>query len=258
MKNIAGFYDDYINYDEVYSAISTEFNNVTEFEVSQMKTKYGDSKTKRFLDKKYVTSKNVNHNIRRSENIIAADFETVVVDSKHYVFCSSICFIPNKNLKRNSKLIPEVEYEDNLRIEYFRSYIDTQELGSDLANIDELSSQVLLNFWNDLNYVVDNMITAKTKPIVYFHNMDKFDGVFILKLISLLLNNNLINVEDINVIQRNSVIYEIKVGKIRIRDSLHLLTGSLNKLAKTFLNESKKDIDIKFNYSSIVENILEI
>ena len=262
-NNPLGFYEDEIDYNQIYYDISDDFEDNMKSKYQYLVEKYGELKAKRIIDKSFITRKSLKHRIRRNENIIAADFETIVVNGKHYVFCSSICFSPNKNRSKckNNDLVLfnpcknfNDEYENNVVTEFSRSYININDLNEDLSNIEELSNRVLLNFWNDLKYIIDHRITVKTKPIIYFHNMDKFDGIFILKLIALLLDTKTINVQDISMIQRNNIIYEIKVGSICIRDSLHLLTGSLNKLAKTFLNESKKEIDIKFNYKSIVEN----
>ena len=261
--NPLGFYENEVDYNQIYYDISDEFEYNMKIKDILLNEKYGKIKAKRIIDKRYITRKSFRHLIRRKENIIAADFETIVVNGKHYVFCSSICFSPNKNKNKCKEkglvlFSPfrdfEGEYEKNVVTEFSRSYINTNELMEDLSNIEELSNRVLLNFWNDLTYIIENRITVKTKPVIYFHNMDKFDGIFILKLISLLLDTKTISVEEISIIQRNNIIYEIKIGSICIRDSLHLLTGSLNKLAKTFINESKKEIDIKFNYKSIVEN----
>ena len=90
--------------------------------------------------------------------------------------------------------------------------------------------------------------------MVYFHNLNKFDGMFILRLISLLLDDDEsgINSTDINITSRNNVIYSIKVKDITFKNSLHLIPGNLNNLAKTFLNEQRLEIDIKFMYDSIV------
>ena len=83
--------------------------------------------------------------------------------------------------------------------------------------------------------------------------MSKFDGMFILKLISVLLSNNTINANDIRIITRNGVYYEIEVCGIRFRDSLNLIKGSLNKLAKTYINKSKSEVDLEFSYDKLVD-----
>lgn len=265
--NPLGFYDNEIDYNQIYSDISDAYNDKLKKNDECLKNKYGELLALRIIDKRYINPKEENNKIPNIHNILTADFETIIVNGKHYVFCSSICFTPNKRItKSNSKEMnifnpckeEDEYYERNVIHEFSRSYINIKELNKDLTNIEELSNKVLLNFWNDLSYIINKRINRKTKAVTYFHNMDKFDGIFILKLIALLLDTETIKVENINIIQRNNIIYEIKVGNICIRDSLHLLPGSLSNLSKTFLGDSKKDIDIKFTYESIINNIRQI
>ena len=81
--------------------------------------------------------------------------------------------------------------------------------------------------------------------------MSKFDGVFILQLMSLLLKNKIISDSDIKIIDRNNVFYEINIAGIKFRDSYQLLPSSLDSLAKSFLNESKHEIDYNFTFETI-------
>ena len=113
---------------------------------------------------------------------------------------------------------------------------------------------MLLNFWNNIIFITNRNFTKKEHKMVYFHNLNKFDGMFILRLISLLLDDDEsgINSTDINITSRNNVIYSIKVKDITFKNSLHLIPGNLNNLAKTYLNEQRLEIDIKFTYDSIV------
>jgi hypothetical protein len=81
--------------------------------------------------------------------------------------------------------------------------------------------------------------------------MSKFDGVFILQLMSLLLKNKIIKDSDIKIIDRNNVFYEINMAGIKFRDSYQLLPSSLDSLAKSFLNESKLEIDYNFTFETV-------
>ena len=193
---------------------------------------------------KYITpinNKEYNLNNDRYKKYITADFETVVFNNRHYPFCISYTYlskINKSNFKETSKT----------------NYIFSTQLKKDLSNIQNLSDEMLLNFWNNIIFITNRNFTKKEHKMVYFHNLNKFDGMFILRLISLLLDDNEsgINSTDINITSRNNVIYSIKVKDITFKNSLHLIPGNLNNLAKTFLNEQRLEIDIKFTYDSIV------
>lgn len=241
-----------IKYDKIIDAISIEFNVKINNRNKFIRNKYVDgNKAEEIISRDFINTLLLK-NIPDRENIIAADFETIVHRNKHYVFCASMCYKPTKFLSKKNRKDVDAEYEHS------RNYINTVELDSKLDNIEDLSDKVLLNFWVNLNYIISKRLKKKDKPIVYFHNMDKFDGVFILKLLSLLLNKGEVELDEVDIIQRNSVMYQIKIGNIIIRDSLHVLQGSLDKLSKTFLNEGKKEIDIKFTYKSIIGKSIEI
>lgn len=76
-----------------------------------------------------------------------------------------------------------------------------------------------------------------SNSIVYFHNFGKYDSTFIIK--SLIYNNKY----DIDIIERNNIIYELKVKKnyrVIIRDSILLIPMSLDKISETFCSKYKK------------------
>ena len=153
--------------------------------------------------------------------ISTADFETVIYNNVHYPFCVTI----------------------NIRGVLYYKYINIQLLEHDLSNISALSDQMLIKFWE--------LLQAYNVTIVYFHNMSRFDGIFILQLCKLLITNEVINKLDVNIISRNRVFYKIKILNVDIRDSIHLLNSSLSKLSKSILKKSKQDIDINFTYTTI-------
>ena len=94
--------------------------------------------------------------------------------------------------------------------------------------------------------------------VIYFHNMNKFDGIFILQLIKSLLLNKVITPENIKIIDRNSVFYEISVLNLKFRDSFQILTSSLNSIGLSFLNETKNKIDFNFTYKFLINNFDQI
>ena len=77
--------------------------------------------------------------------------------------------------------------------------------------------------------------------IVYAHNFSKFDSIFLLKLLSIYSDRNKYTLD---LIKRDSDIIEVTVSKpksfkIRFRDSLLLLKGSLKALGKSYTNDKK-------------------
>jgi hypothetical protein len=88
--------------------------------------------------------------------------------------------------------------------------------------------------------------------------MNKFDGIFILQLIKLLLSKKIFKNDDIKIIDRNNTLYEIKISNIKFRDSYQILNSSLNSIASSFLNESKFEINYNFDYKFIKYKLNEI
>ena len=85
---------------------------------------------------------------------------------------------------------------------------------------------------------------------VYFHNFSNFDGIFLLRIISNLTDNEGNRVRITPIIKDGRFI-EIKVyfdfsKKIIFRDSYLLLPASLDKLAKNFNVEHKTVFPHKF------------
>jgi hypothetical protein len=101
------------------------------------------------------------------------------------------------------------------------------------------------NIENDLNDYFDYIKKNLKNPIIYFHNFGRFDSVFILK--------NLVtekNYKITKIIERNNIIYEIKINNIRFRDSRLMIPLSLKEIGNTFCEKNKKN---EFNYGDITE-----
>ena len=185
----------------------------------------------KFYKHKFIPTTNTREYNCKTDSLrrfLTADFETVVHNNKHFPFCGSIS---NNKFTRHA-------------------YIKTTILNKDLSNIEELSNDFLMLFWTKLKRLT-NSYPKKVKKQVYLHNLNKFDGMFILKIISLLLDTEKIKPNNINIIHRNYVIYQIEIEDIIFRDSIQLIPGSLDSLAKTFGVGQKEKININFNYNSI-------
>lgn len=109
--------------------------------------------------------------------------------------------------------------------------------------IDSNDNSYIFNSIDEyMKYIIENL----TFIIIYFHNFGRFDSTFILQWV---VNNKKL-VGDIEVIERNNIIYQVKLVKFNIyfRDSYLLIPLSLDSIGKTFCSKYKKD---SFNYSEI-------
>lgn len=98
-------------------------------------------------------------------------------------------------------------------IEYF--FKDIEELNNRMLQLDKEDKE------------------NKHEIIMYFHNMSNFDGRFILNYI---LKNNI----EYEICQDRTTIYEIKLGKVKIRDSRKILNIPLVTIGKTYCKKHRK------------------
>lgn len=101
------------------------------------------------------------------------------------------------------------------------------------------SMEDYINFIMNYNYV-----------IVYFHNFGRFDSTFLLNYLIFLDDKKSKIIGEIDIIERNNIIYEIgfRKNKIFFRDSLLLIPITLKKIGETFCEKNKK---IEFDYKEI-------
>ncbi len=158
------------------------------------------------------------------ENIVYCDFETLVVNNKHYVTCFS--FLPATKLTGISKSISK--FTKN--------------------NIEIISENLLADFFNLCFKFLNS--SSKTKAFFIFHNLGKFDSLFLLNYCSKYYNDK------IDIIIRDNIIYEIILTynnkKIIFRDSYLLFPVSLEKMSLLFNLKHKKDIN--WNHLSNLED----
>lgn len=148
-------------------------------------------------------------------NIVAMDIETIAskFDNTQIPIAISIAY---KDLKKrhNSKfLLTDVNMLNN---------IETQEVA--INNLFKDLIEVLITIQNDLN----------SKMVIFTHNLGSFDGFFIFKYLSLILDNNQLN----TIIDQHhkfiSIEAEIKGITFIWKDSYRLFPVSLNSLCKNF------------------------
>lgn len=92
------------------------------------------------------------------------------------------------------------------------------------------------------------------KNYVYFHNLSRFDGIFLLKYIS---DKKIL---DSYVLIRKNKILTIRIGSITFLDSLNIVNLSLNKASMLLIGDNKIDFDttsIK-NFEDVKKKIKKI
>jgi hypothetical protein len=116
----------------------------------------------------------------------------------------------------------------------------------------------------DIEYESDKMMKkfimilfrkfGKKETIIYFHNLRRFDGIFLLDSITKNISKN--DVNDFSCIIRDNKIYEIKYKNLHFRDSLNILSSSLNSIAFNLLGKKKDEINYQIfeNIDSIKKN----
>jgi hypothetical protein len=112
-----------------------------------------------------------------------------------------------------------------------------------LDSFEERSTKVLFDLVERIYTIVKHNQSIKT---IYFHNFSRFDGIILLK--HLVTHHQYM----LKPLMRNNRLYEIVVylGKkmlFRFRDSLHLLPGTLDSLAKNLCPELGKKGSIPYS-----------
>lgn len=152
------------------------------------------------------------------------DFETIILNNKHYITCYSIC-----GNNSSTKIVETIK----------------------IKNISELidESNILLNKFIQNCFSITKVKSKKT--VFFFHNLNKFDLYFILNF---LLKDSKYSYK---LISRNNIFYKVKIfygtQYIEFRDTLLYLPLKLNVISETFLNIKKYNI----NYNSKSENYLD-
>nr|AVV32079.1 orf2565 [Helianthus annuus] len=191
-------------YQELLSIYQTELGEleaITARKIQHSKGKYKD----------YITALKKASGGRRA--FMVSDLETILIDNKHRPYAAGLMLVhPGKDVK------------ESLIYTYF-----SEDYSRYIESFEERSKKVLFDLVNKIIALVKIDRNAK---IVYFHNFSRFDGVLVLK--------HLVCHHDYKLkpLFRNNRLYELSVysGRkllFRLRDSLNLLPGTLNNLAKS-------------------------
>lgn len=139
------------------------------------------------------------------KKVLFADFETVIVDSFHYVSVYDLY----DGEKHVCKSLENVKSND----------------------LFALSRGLVLSF-------VEDCFVFAANSIIYFHNFGRFDALF-------LLRNLDVSKYKVNIKMRDNIYYEVSIlygkKKVVFRDSYLLFPSSLNDMSALFLNEKKKE-----------------
>lgn len=151
-----------------------------------------------------------------------------------------------KNMKKISKY-KEKKFDKTLIFADIETIIvDTKHEVACVVMIGEGDSKPK-RFDNLANFML-YLILKCNSSVVYFHNFGRFDSTFILNWIINRDNNS----DDIEIIERNNIIYEVcyKKSKISFRDSYLLINKPLREIGETFCELNKKP---DFEYGDITE-----
>lgn len=225
-----------LNDDEIARKIKECMNREGVAEKREART-IGHSK-RRYL--KYITE--LKPSDCNKQSFIVADTETILIDDKQVPYAVGLLVV-NPNIELSSYTVYDIEKY------YSEDYPDIV-----FKTFEERKDKMLYDFFERLVVLSQN----QSINTVYFHNLSKFDGIMLLKHIS---NRHEYNFKPLI---RNLTLYEIAIyrGKkllLRLRDSLHLLPGSLEGLAKTLCPELGVKGKISIQYDELkVKDLLTL
>nr|YP_010352581.1 hypothetical protein MFQ53_mgp44 [Bidens parviflora]UIR98934.1 hypothetical protein [Bidens parviflora] len=191
-------------YQELLSFYQTELGEIEA--ITARKIQHSKRKHKEYITALFKTSD-------ERKPFMVSDLETILIDNKHRPYAAGLMLVrPGKDVK------------ESLIYTYF-----SEDYSGYIESFEERSKKVLFDLVNKIIALVKKDRKANT---IYFHNFSRFDGVLILK--------HLVCHHDYKLkpLMRNNRLYELLVysGRrvlFRLRDSLNLLPGTLNNLAKS-------------------------
>lgn len=174
-----------------------------------------------------------------------------------------------KAYKHLTKFLSKVKKADHISKKFITIDIETKVYNNKMEAIcisifdGKNPKSFFINNFRDSKEMIEKSIKYLCKPKydgyrVYAHNFSMFDSIFLLNSISNLADS-------LNIKNRDGTLIEIsarfKNVNLKFRDSYLLLTSSLDKLGKSFLNEKKSYFPYDFinetslSYEGIVPNI---
>lgn len=155
---------------------------------------------------------------------IVADMETVLIEDVHVPYAVGFLVIePGIDISSETTHSIETYFSEDYPFDTLR----------------KRSNKMLFDFIERLVTVVKK---KRSIQMVYFHNLSRFDGIFLLKYLA--THNDIYTFRPL---MRNNRLYELILYKnkkviFRLRDSLSLLTSSLDDLAKNLCPHLGSDL----------------
>ena len=163
--------------------------------------------------------KNKNKCSKFNKNFITADFETILVNERHYISLYTI-----------------VDENGIIASDSYCNYEFSTE--NQFVNISKSILKTFLESIYDYN--------KKQIRTVYFHNFSKFDSIFLLEYLC-----SDTQFEIVDIISRDNYLYSLTLKKddiiMSFCDSYLYLPFKLEELSITFETKKKK-IDVRFSY----------
>lgn len=195
---------------------------------------------KRFYDKNNYLTAIIPSN-DKMHSFIVADLETVILNDVHVPYAVGFLIVRPEDDLSSSSIYDEIE-----------SYFSEDFPSIVFQTFEERSNKIMFDFLERLVVVIRMEMKKKDShlQIVYFHNFSRFDGIILLKYLAthgskytfkpLMRNNKLY---ELSIYQKKSPIKKKKNDLstddtrqpkllFKLRDSLTLLTGSLDQLSK--------------------------
>jgi hypothetical protein len=211
---------------EIESEIESEIEEKPAREMKHSNRKYSE----------YITS--LKRSSRKRAAFMVSDLETVIVDNNHRAYAGGVMLVYPGSDVRNS---------------YISTYF-SEDYYSYMKDFKDRSDKVLFDL---IHKIIALVKKEKTVNTVYFHNFSRFDGIILLKYLVCKHPEF-----DVKTVFRNNRLYEVTVYDLKsrkllfkLRDSLNLLPGTLDNLAKSLCPTlgSKGSID----YASVrVDNLM--
>jgi hypothetical protein len=183
-----------------------------EFDISNLPVKSLRSTSRVYS--KYITVPRKSGKIKLSPFLVA-DTETIIIDNSHHVPYAVGVMVVN----------PGIPVRLDNRID---TYFSEDYSSRVFPTFEERSTQMLKSFIFRVAAITRQNTSAKT---IYFHNLGRFDGIFLLKHLALYHPNY-----TVKPLMRDNRLYEIAVYSkhkrllFTFRDSLHLLPGKLDEM----------------------------
>lgn len=160
----------------------------------------------------YITA--IKKGSKELKPFIVSDLETILIDNVHKPYAAGLMMV-HPGIKINEDMIIHTYFSED--------YCIIKD------SFEERSTKLLIDMVCKIEALVRQEKKAK---IIYFHNLGRFDGIILLKHLACYHNKY-----TLKPLMRNNRLYELAVysGKKMLfcfRDSLNLLPGKLNDLAK--------------------------